>query len=131
MSIQQPCRFTVALLVAIMLLLTWPGSTSAAIPIDNEIRVVDQLSPRVDGKYDQAIAEYCQLGDLGQIDKMQDKIAQAEEEKQAALNLEKGQELLEKGSVTEALQVLESIPGHTRAGRKAGKIITAINKGEF
>ncbi|MFY9119752.1 MAG: hypothetical protein WAO57_05485 [Syntrophomonadaceae bacterium] len=84
-----------------------------------------------EGKYDQAIAEYCQLGDLGQIDKMQDKIAQAEEEKQAALNLEKGQELLEKGSVTEALQVLESIPGHTRAGRKAGKIITAINKGEF
>lgn len=52
MSIQQPCRFTVALLVAIMLLLTWPGSTSAAIPIDNEIRVVDQLSPRVDVKYD-------------------------------------------------------------------------------
>ena len=52
MSIQQPCRFTVALLVAIMLLLTWPGSTSAAILIDNEIKVVDQFKARVDVKYD-------------------------------------------------------------------------------
>ena len=35
-----------------MLLLTWPGSTSAAILIDNEIKVVDQFKARVDVKYD-------------------------------------------------------------------------------
>lgn len=83
-----------------------------------------------EGSYDQAIMEYSKLGDLGRSDQMQEKINQAQEEKQAALNLQKGKELLTQGADEEALRVLEGIPGHTRAGQEAVKIIGAINKGE-
>jgi hypothetical protein len=83
-----------------------------------------------EGSYDEAIMEYHKLGDLGRSDQMQKKIEQAQEEKQAALNLQKGKELLNKGADEEALRVLQSIPNHTRAGHEAEKIIGAINKGE-
>lgn len=42
-----------ALLAAIMLLLIWPGSTSAAIPVDHETKVIDQFKARIDVKEDQ------------------------------------------------------------------------------
>lgn len=83
-----------------------------------------------EGHYDQAIEEYRKLGELGREDKMQEKIAQAEEEKQAALSLEKAKQLLLQGDKEEAVQVLESIPKHTRAGQKAVKLIDTINKEE-
>lgn len=83
-----------------------------------------------EGHYDQAINEYRRLGDLGREDQMQEKIAQAEEEKQAALSLQKAKQLLEQGERGEALQVLESIPRDTRAGQEAARLIAAINKGE-
>lgn len=103
------------------------------LPERTEIRRIISVGAALEaeGNYDQALKEYSKLGDLGRFDKMRDKSAQAEEEKQAALSLEKGKELLEKGADAEAMKVLESIPGHTRAGQKAGKIIAAINKGEF
>lgn len=82
-----------------------------------------------EGRYDEAINEYRKLGELGRQDKMQEKIAQAEEEKQAALNLERGKQLLSQGNKEAALQVLESIPEHTRAGHEAVKLIAAINRG--
>jgi tetratricopeptide (TPR) repeat protein len=83
-----------------------------------------------EGRYDEAINEYRKLGELGRQDKMQEKIAQAEEEKQAALNLERGKQLLSQGNKEAALQVLESIPEHTRAGHEAVKLIAAINRGD-
>ncbi|HQA07361.1 MAG TPA: tetratricopeptide repeat protein [Syntrophomonadaceae bacterium] len=83
-----------------------------------------------EGHYDQAINEYRKLADLGREKKMQEKIAQAEDEKHAALSLQRGKQLLSQGNKEEALQVLESIPGDTRAGKEAIKLIAAINKGE-
>lgn len=83
-----------------------------------------------EGHFDQAISEYRKLGDLGREKQMEEKIALAEEEKNAALSLQKGRQLLSQGKKEEALQVLESIPENTRAGREAVKLIAAINKGE-
>lgn len=83
-----------------------------------------------EGKYTEAIAEYSKLQELDREDKMKEKIALAEYEQKAALDLQTARQLLDQGYTKEARQILEDIPGNTRAGREARKLMDTIDKGE-
>ncbi len=75
-----------------------------------------------EGRFDEAIAEYEKLNDLGESERMQKEIAEAQKEKDARQQLNRAQELLNSGNQAEALQILEAIPAETRAGLEATKI---------
>lgn len=75
-----------------------------------------------EGKFDEAIALYERLDDLGQPDRMQKEINKAQHEKEAHLQLEQAQDLIANGKTEEARQVLDSIAADTRAGVEAQKI---------
>lgn len=72
-----------------------------------------------EGRYDEAIAAYQELGELGRNGTMQKKIAVAESEKTAHQQLEYARELINNGDIAEARQVLEGIESHTAAGQEA------------
>jgi len=75
-----------------------------------------------EGRFDEAIAEYEKLNDLGEPERMQKEIAEAQKEKEARQQLVKAQELLNSGNQEEARRILEAIPAETRAGVEATKI---------
>lgn len=75
-----------------------------------------------EGKYDEAIALYERLDDLGQPDRMVKEIDKAQHEKEAHLQLDQAQDLIANGQVEEARQVLDGIATDTRAGIEAQKI---------
>jgi len=75
-----------------------------------------------EGRFDEAIAEYEKLNNLGQEERMQKEIAEAQKEKDARQQLVQAQELLNSGNQEEALRILEAIPAETRAGLEATKI---------
>lgn len=79
-----------------------------------------------EGKYDQAISLYRELEKIGRTEKMQDKIAEAQKEKKAALILNEAKSLLQKGNKEEALQKITSIPEGTRAAREAHKLLKEL-----
>lgn len=83
-----------------------------------------------EGKYTEAIDEYSKLKDLGREDQMKEKIALAEYEQKAALDLQTARQLLDQGYTKEARQILEDIPGNTRAGREARKLMDTIDTEE-
>lgn len=72
-----------------------------------------------EGKYDEAIKEYRRLEKLGQTEKMKQKIAEAEKEKEAALLLDEVRQLVARGDIEKAREILNSIPEDTRAAREA------------
>jgi tetratricopeptide (TPR) repeat protein len=92
-------------------------------------RIITQGGSLVaEGKYDQAIKVYSKLKELGQNEKMKEKIQEAEKEKTAAALLEDAQNLMAKGNQEEALIILKKIPPGTRAANKATKIISEIKR---
>lgn len=83
-----------------------------------------------EGKYTEAITEYSKLQELDREEKMKEKIALAEYEQKADLDLQTARQLLDQGYSKEAQQILEDIPGNTRAGREARKLMDTIDKEE-
>jgi len=75
-----------------------------------------------EGHFDEAIAEYEKLNDLGESERMQKEIAEAQKEKDARQQLVQAQELINSGNQEEALRILEAIPAETRAGLEAARI---------
>lgn len=71
------------------------------------------------GKYDEAIELYGHLGSLGKPDKMQERIAEAETEKEAHLQLEKARQLMADGNLNEAKEILSNLPPTSRAFQEA------------
>lgn len=76
-----------------------------------------------EGKYDEAIAGYQQLGELGETATMEKKIAGAELEKDAHLQLEYARELIDQGNMGEARKIIEALPPGTRAAHEAGALL--------
>ncbi|MEQ8202093.1 MAG: hypothetical protein ABRQ24_11810 [Syntrophomonadaceae bacterium] len=76
-----------------------------------------------EGRFDEAIAEYEKLDELGQSERMQEEIAETQKEKDAHQQLVQAKELIDSGSREEARQILETIPVGTRAGQEAKKIM--------
>jgi len=79
-----------------------------------------------EGQYDEAIAKYEQLDELGKTERMKEKIAEAQTEKDAHLQLERARQLIDGGNNEEALQVIESIPPNTRVAREARMLRKSI-----
>ncbi len=75
-----------------------------------------------EGKYDQAINEYKKLEEIGQTQKMQEKIQIAEKEKKANQQLVLARQLIKAGRLDDAKKTIESIPPDTRAAREAKKL---------
>ncbi len=75
-----------------------------------------------EGRFDEAIAEYEKLDDLGQPERMAKEIQEAQKEKQAYQQLEEAKQLINSGKNEEARQVLEAIPIETRAAQEARKL---------
>ena len=79
-----------------------------------------------EGQYDEAIAKYEQLDELGKTERMKEKIAEAQTEKDAHLQLDRARQLIDGGNNEEALQVIESIPPNTRVAREARMLRISI-----
>lgn len=76
-----------------------------------------------EGKYDQAITLYRNLEKVNQKAEMQEKIAEAEREKQAYIILTEAKAFLHKGDREEALNRIDTIPENTKAAREARRIL--------
>ncbi|SHG37212.1 hypothetical protein SAMN02745221_00025 [Thermosyntropha lipolytica DSM 11003] len=94
------------------------------LPEKIEVRkiIIEGANLEAEGKYDQAIARYKELGRLGKKAKMEEKISQAEKEKKAYLILQKAKELIKEGQKEEGLCLLDSIPEGTRAYHEAQRM---------
>lgn len=79
-----------------------------------------------EGKYDEAIAGYQNLKELGRVEQMQKKITEAEQEKHAAEIMGEARQLLRDGEEEAALQKLDSIPDGTRVSREASRMLKEI-----
>lgn len=79
-----------------------------------------------EGKYDQAITEYQKLKELGRAEQMQEKITEAEKEKNSAEIMAEARQLLKDGDQAAALQKLDSIPDGTRVSREASRMLKEI-----
>ncbi len=77
-------------------------------------------------RYDEAIEKYRQLEPIGQKSKMNEKIKEAEKEKEASVLLNQATELIKIGDKVQAKKILDSIPAGTRASREAGKLKKSI-----
>lgn len=73
-------------------------------------------------KYDAAIKKYQELEKYGQTEKMQEKVANARLEKQAAQQLKLAQEKMAAGDKEAAREIVKNIPPNTRAAVKARKL---------
>ncbi|HNX29853.1 MAG TPA: hypothetical protein PKN87_10665 [Syntrophomonadaceae bacterium] len=80
-----------------------------------------------DGKYDEAVANYRQLEKIGEIDKMNKKIARVEAEREADNLVEEARILIEAGNDEAAREVLLKIPSDTRAAQEAVKLLRELN----
>ncbi|MCX5779660.1 MAG: tetratricopeptide repeat protein [Firmicutes bacterium] len=76
-----------------------------------------------EGKYDEAIAGYQKLGDLGKPVEMEKKIAAAESEKAAHLQLEYARQLIASGYTEEARMIMAALPAETRAAQEAKELL--------
>ena len=72
-----------------------------------------------EGKYDQAIEEYQRLQELGQAQKMEEKISLARQEQEAARQLELARQKLAQGDKKAAREIIASIEPGTRAAVEA------------
>lgn len=79
-----------------------------------------------EGRFDEAIAEYERLAGLGQLERMQQEIGEAQQEKAAHQQLAQARELLDSGRGEEARTLLQAIPVETRAGQEAKKILRGL-----
>lgn len=87
-------------------------------------RIISQGAALIaEGKYDQAIKEYQRLEALGRSEKMKEKIATAEKERDASKALEQGKALIKAGKPEQARKILEAIPADTRAGGEAKDLL--------
>lgn len=80
-----------------------------------------------DGKYDEAIANYRQLGKIGETDKMNEKIARVEAERKAEEMVEEAKQLMAAGKDKAAREVLQQVPADTRAAQQAVKLLREID----
>ncbi len=80
-----------------------------------------------DGKYDEAIANYRQLGKIGETDKMNEKIARVEAERKAEEMVEEAKQLMAAGKDKAAREVLQQVPADTRAAQQAVKLMREID----
>lgn len=124
-------RFTAKWWMSAILLLAVVGAYGyllTGLPERIEIRrIVSEGGALVaEGRYEQAMAEYCKLGDLGKTEKMKEKIAEAEVEQKAAQDLQKGKDFMNQGKTSEAKEIFSAIPDHTRAGHEAHKLLQEI-----
>lgn len=78
------------------------------------------------GQYDEAIAKYEQLEKLGKPEKMEEKIMEAQTEKEAHQQLETACQQIEIGNTEEAREILAGIPSNTRAGQEARKLLKSL-----
>lgn len=81
--------------------------------------IIEGANLEAEGRYDEAIARYKELGRLGKTSKMEEKIEHAEKEKEAYLTLKQAKELIKEGREEEALKLLDRIPEGTRAYHEA------------
>ncbi len=68
-----------------------------------------------EGHYDAAIEKYAGLEKLGKAAQMEEKIQEAQLEKEAYLQLETARQLIEAGNKDEAKRIIEALPANTRA----------------
>lgn len=80
-----------------------------------------------DGKYDEAIANYRQLGKIGETDKMNEKIARVEAERKAEEMVEEAKQLMAAGKDKAAREVLQQVSADTRAAQQAVKLMREID----
>lgn len=81
-----------------------------------------------EGRYDEAIALYQRLGDVGREEKMKEKIETARTEAEASQILEQARLLYKEGKTQQALELIEDIPPGTRAAVEAGNLKKEIKK---
>jgi len=79
-----------------------------------------------EGHFDEAIEKYKQLEQLGKPEEMKQKILEAQTEKNAREQLELARQQINAGNKSEALKIIDAIPGNTRAGREASKLRESI-----
>jgi Ca2+/Na+ antiporter len=79
-----------------------------------------------EGKYQEAINCYQRMEKLGRLDKMNNKIAEAQKEEAAADALLQARELLREGNRAEAIKKLEAIPHNTWVAREAQHLLKDI-----
>lgn len=81
-----------------------------------------------EGRYDEAIALYRGLGEVGREEKMQQKIEEARTEAEASQILEQARILHEEGNPQRALELVKDIPPGTRAAAEAEKLKKEIEE---
>ncbi|MEN6349866.1 MAG: hypothetical protein ABFD08_10780 [Syntrophomonas sp.] len=120
-------RYSVPWIVSLLLLLVVCGGyvyMLTQLPERIEIHriVVNGGVLVAEGKYDQAINEYKKLEKLGKKEEMQEKISNAEKEKNASSQLYQARKLIVEGQTEQARKVLDSIPKGTRAYQDAKEV---------
>lgn len=75
-----------------------------------------------EGKYDEAIAKFEKLDDLGKPILMKEKIEGAQKEKAAHQQLEQARQLIAEGNKEEARKIIDAIPSGTRAAQEAREL---------
>jgi len=128
--VRQPrasLRWTISFLGMVLVLGVY-GYQLVHLPERIQVRTIvrDGAALLAEGKYDEAIAAYQQLQDLGKAETMEEKIAVAELEKEAHLQMEYARELINQGNIAEARQIIEALPSHTRAGQEAGELLKSL-----
>lgn len=81
-----------------------------------------------DEKYDEAIANYRRLEHTGELDKMNDRIARAEAEKEGKRLIREANEWIAAGDHVKAREILEEVPAETWASQEAAKLLRTIDQ---
>jgi tetratricopeptide (TPR) repeat protein len=124
-------RYSITWIAAMILLLAFLGGYGyllISLPERIEVRRITTEGSMLvaEGKYDAAIAEYRKLDKLGKKDKMDDKVAEVEREKNAHRDVELARQLVKVKDYQEARKLLEAIPRTTWAYRDAAKLLKSI-----
>ncbi|MGE5453634.1 MAG: alpha/beta hydrolase [Methylocystaceae bacterium] len=79
------------------------------------------------GKYDQARQVYVQMGELGDEETMQRKLAQLQVQEGYAANIKKARELAKNGNKVAAIALLKSVPPTAGSYREARKLLKTLD----
>lgn len=90
--------------------------------------VMEGASLQANGHYDEAIAVYEELYDLGKGERAEREIAQCETEKGAQLDLERAGALLAAGEVEAARAIIEKLPPDTRSQIEGQRLLRQWEK---
>lgn len=126
-------RFSIPWLIsAVLILLTVVGYgfMLSTLPDRIEVKNIMKTGTTLEGQgnYKAAIEEYKKLEQYGKIVKMNERIANAEKELKGQEIIKEANELIAKGDIVKAQELLKTVPPNTKAAKEAYTLLKQLEE---